>query len=260
MAENALSPEVIKRGLKTRFIGQNIVYHASLASTMDAARQAALEGVPEGTVILAEQQTAGRGRLARAWLSDEGCLTFSIVLYPDTRYLTYLVMVSCLAVADTVEWAASLKPEIKWPNDVLVRGRKISGILIETAIQERQPSHAVIGIGLNVNFEPSECPDIGETATSLSAETGRQFSRVAVLRELFARFEGWYDDLLSGESVFEAWRGRLVTLGKMVRVRTGKARYEGTAEDVAPDGALLLRQSDGGLLKMPAGDVILKSD
>ncbi len=258
MPEDKLSPENIKQGLATRFIGQNSIYRMTLTSTMDAARQAAFEGAPEGTVVLAEGQTEGRGRLRRVWLSPSGCLTFSIILYPETRFLPFLVMISALAVADAIKAFASVKAEIKWPNDVLVKGKKISGILIETGLQEGSPNVAVIGIGLNVNLNTASCPDIDGIATSLFMETGKKMDRAMVLRKVLARFEHWYEKLKGGENIVAAWRARLVTLGKRVQVAAGNAKYEGIAEDVAADGALLLRQPDGWLLKMPAGDVTLK--
>jgi BirA family biotin operon repressor/biotin-[acetyl-CoA-carboxylase] ligase len=254
-----LSVERIKENLKTRFVGRSIVYYPRLESTMDTARQAAIDCAPEGTVILACEQTAGRGRLKRSWLSPRGCLTFSLILYPETRFLPFLVMASALAVADTVESVASLEAEIKWPNDVLVKGKKVSGILIETGIREGRPNFAVIGIGLNVNLDLADCPEISDTATSLAAETEKKLSREAVLLELLARLESRYEMLLNGEPVFETWRSLLVTLGKEVSVRAGTELYEGLAEDVAPDGALLLRMAGGHLLKMPAGDVTLRA-
>jgi len=257
MPENDLSPESLKQALSTRFIGRNLIYHARLTSTMDEGRQAAIVGAPEGTVILADEQTSGRGRLKRQWVSPRGCLTFSLILYPETRVLPFLIMVSALAVADTVEATAAVTAEIKWPNDVLVQGKKISGILIETGIREGSPSYAVIGIGLNVNLDPATFPEICATATSLSSETGRVLSRAVVLRELLTRLDYWYGALLDGKDVFAAWRRRLSTLGKNLCVKAGSVIYEGVAEDVAPDGALLLRAADGRLLKMPAGDVTL---
>ena len=258
MPEDDLSPELIKQGLGTRFVGRDIRYFPRLASTMDAGREAALDGAPEGTVILAGEQTAGRGRLKRSWLSPAGCLTFSVVLYPEERFLSFLVMAASLAVADTVELAGHVKAAIKWPNDVLVGDKKISGILVESGHGKDGTDYAVIGIGLNVNLNPAGCPEISDSATSLSMLTGRSLPRVKVMRQLLARIELWYGKLCRDEPVFAAWRGRLSTLGRHVRVQAGPAIYEGLAEDVAPDGELVLRLADGRVLKLPAGDVTLR--
>jgi BirA family biotin operon repressor/biotin-[acetyl-CoA-carboxylase] ligase len=169
-----------------------------------------------------------------------------------------MVMTASLAVAETVEAVSELPAAIKWPNDVLINGKKVCGIIAETGKGQETPDFAVVGIGLNVNINMEACPEIKDIATSLSAEAGREFSRVEVLRQLLARFEYWYQGLDGAGRVFEAWRARLVTLGKRVTARAGSRLYEGLAEDVAPDGTLMLRLADDRILKLPAGDVSLR--
>jgi len=168
-------------------------------------------------------------------------------------------MVAALAVTDTVTTLVPISAEIKWPNDVLVRGKKISGILVETGLQADHRAFAVVGIGLNVNLNPVAYPEISNTATSLSAEAGQEMSGAMVLCMLLTRFEYWYDALLRDEKVFEAWRANLTMLGKETQMLVGGVLYEGVAEDVAPDGALLLRSREGRLIRMSAGDVTLKT-
>jgi len=243
----------------TRFIGRHIQYYPRLTSTMDAAREAALAGGAEGTVVLAGEQTAGRGRLGRGWLSPSGCLTFSLVLYPEAHLLPGLVMVTTLAVAETITTVASVPAGIKWPNDVQVGGKKICGILVETGMRADLTNYAIVGVGLNVNFDAAAYPEIGATATSLSVEVGRELSCAEVLHTLLVRFEHWYEAYLGGEPVFEAWRTSLTTIGQAVQVYAGGVLHDGVAEDVAPDGALLLRQRDGHIMKVLAGDVTLKA-
>ena len=252
-------PQSVQQGLGTHFIGRHINYFSRLDSTMDAAREAAIAGSAEGTVILAEEQTSGRGRLERRWLSPRGGLALSIILYPEACHLPGLVMVAALAVADAVTMTTSVKAEIKWPNDVLVGGKKISGILAEAGMRTDSQGYAVVGLGVNVNLNPALYPEIGAIATSLSAETGRTHSRVMVLQALLTRFEYWYEMLAGGGPVFQAWRNCLTTIGKEVQVLAGDVSYTGVAEDVASDGALLLRLKDDRLIKLPAGDVTLKA-
>ena len=247
------------RAADTRFIGRRILYYPCLSSTMDAARQAALAGVVEGTIVLAGEQTAGRGRLERGWLSPQGCLAFSLILYPEAHFLSGLVMVAALAVAETVTFLSPVAAGIKWPNDVMLNGKKISGILVEAGQREDLRRYAVIGVGLNVNLDPVLYPEIGDSATSLSAEVGRELSTAVVLRILLARLERWYEAYIAGEPVIDAWRASLTTIGKEVQVLAGGVQYEGVAEDVALDGALLLRLNSGQLCKMAAGDVTLKT-
>jgi BirA family biotin operon repressor/biotin-[acetyl-CoA-carboxylase] ligase len=258
MVEDSLSAAAITDGLATRFIGQEVSCYPSLPSTNDVAKQKARQGAKEGTVIVAEEQTAGRGRIKRRWLSPRGSIALSMILYPPLAYLPSLIMVASLAVARSIEQVTNLKAKIKWPNDVLVNDKKICGILVESDVRGNKVDYAVIGIGLNVNLKLSEFPQIAPMATSLSRELGREVSRREVIRSLLAEAEKLYLALAAGDSVFKEWRDNLVTLGQKVRVSSGAVTYRGIAESVAPDGSLLLRQPDGSLLKIVAGDVTLR--
>ncbi len=258
MIENSLSAAAITNGLATRFIGQEVTCYPSLPSTNDVAKHKAQEGAKEGTVVVAEEQTAGRGRIKRRWLSPGGSVALSIILYPSLAYLPSLIMVASLAVAYSIEQVTGLKAQLKWPNDVLVNSKKVCGILVESDVRGDKVDYAVIGIGLNVNLRLSEFPQIAPMATSLSQELGREVSRREMVQSLLAEAEKLYLALAAGDSVFKQWRNRLVTLGKKVQVSSGEATYRGTAESVAADGSLLLRQPDGNLLKIVAGDVTLR--
>lgn len=258
MAEDSLSAAAVTEGLKTRFVGQRVLYYPSLTSTMEVARQEALQGAAEGTVILAEEQTAGKGRIKRTWLSPGGNIALSVILYPSLAHLPSMIMLASLAVAHAIETATGLKPQIKWPNDILIQGRKVCGILLESDVQGSAVNYISIGIGINVTLSPADFPEIQDIATSLSAELGRDVSRLAVLRCLLVEIEKLYLTLSAGGSIYEEWRASLVTLGKKVRATTGDAVYEGVAESVDRDGSLLLRGSDGGLTRIIAGDVTLR--
>ena len=254
---NGLSPASITEGLATRFIGQRVIYFRRLASTMEVARWEAQQGAVEGTVIIAEEQTAGRGRIRRAWLSPKGSIALSIILYPDVAYLPSLIMLASLAVVHSIRAVTGLKSEIKWPNDVLINGRKVCGILIESDARGDMVDYAIIGIGINVNLKLFDFPQISQTATSLSDELGRDVSRLDMIRYLLVEVESSYLSLQAGGSVYEEWRDNLVTLGKRVHVTWGETVYEGIAESVARDGILLLRQSNGSLTRIVAGDITL---
>jgi BirA family biotin operon repressor/biotin-[acetyl-CoA-carboxylase] ligase len=258
MVENSLSPAAITDNLATRFIGQRVIYYPRLTSTMDIAKHQAQQGAREGTVIVAEEQTVGRGRIKRTWLSPKGSIALSIILYPQLAYLSSLIMVASLAVVHGIEQLTGLKSQIKWPNDVLVNDKKVCGILIESDVKGDSVDYAVIGIGVNVNLRLSEFPGISPTATSLSHELGRDVSRLDMIRCLLAEAERLYLALPTGQSVYQEWRDRLVTLGKKVQVRSGATTYKGVAESVASDSSLLLRQPDGSLLKIVTGDVTLR--
>jgi len=258
MVENDLSPASITRDLGTHFIGQKVIYYPSLTSTMEVAKQEVQLGAVEGVVILADEQTAGRGRIKRVWLSPEGSIALSIILYPSVVNLPSLIMLASLAVVHSIEAVTGLRSQVKWPNDVLVNDRKVCGILIESSVRGKIVDYAIIGIGVNVNLRLSDFPEIISTATSLSDELGRDVSRLRIIQQLLVEVERLYLALQAGESIYEEWRDSLVTLGRRVRVKSGKTVYEGIAESVARDGSLLLRHSDGNLSKIVAGDATLR--
>ena len=258
MEEDNLSPAAITSNLGTHFIGQRILYYPSLPSTMVVAKQEAQSGAVEGTVVIADEQTAGRGRIKRIWLSPKGSIALSIILYPSVANLSSLIMLASLAVVHSIEAVTSLRPQVKWPNDVLVNNRKVCGILIESSVRRNIVDYAVIGIGINVNLKLSDFSEIPSTATSLSDELGRNIPRLSIIRRLLVEMERLYLASQTGESIYEEWRNSLVTLGKRVRVKSGKTIYSGVAESVARDGSLLLRHSNGNLSRIVAGDATLR--
>lgn len=254
----SLSTAAVTRDLATRFVGQRLLYYPRLTSTMEVARQEAQRGAAEGTVILADEQTAGKGRLKRAWLTPSGNIALSIILHPALSCLPSLIMLASLAVFRSIEAVTGLKSQIKWPNDVLINGKKVSGILIESDVMGDTVNYSIIGIGVNVNLRVADFPEIQPIATSLSQELGSDASRLSVIRQLLVEIEGLYLALSGGESIFEEWRDNLVTLGKRVKVTAEQTIYEGLAESVAPDGSLLVRGPDGSLSKIVVGDVTLR--
>jgi BirA family biotin operon repressor/biotin-[acetyl-CoA-carboxylase] ligase len=259
--EDELSSESISADLGTGVIGHRVLFYDLLSSTMDVARQEALTGTEEGTVVFASRQTAGRGRLKRSWVSPHGNIALSIVLYPKVSGLPSLIMVASLAVAHCIAAVTSLKADIKWPNDVLINNKKVSGILIETdarALPSGRAGYAIIGIGINVDFKPADFPDIQSTATSLSEETGKKVSRLSLVRHLLGDMDSLYRELQSGISPYKEWRDNLVTLGQQVRVTNNEEVTEGLAESVERDGSLMIRCKDDTLKKVIAGDVSLR--
>ncbi len=255
--EDDLSAAALAK-LETKFIGQRLIYFPRLPSTMDAARSEARRGAPEGTVVIAREQTAARGRMKRVWLSPAGGVALSIVLYPEMVDLSGLIMVASLAVVRSIRAATGLSPEIKWPNDVLISGKKVCGILVESRVRKGIVDYAIVGIGINANFRADDLVGVSFPATSLSDEMGKAESLPGLIRRLLAETEQLYRSLKAGEPVYEQWRDNLITLGKEVSVISGDAEDRGIAESVASDGSLLLRHQDGSLTTIPAGDVIQK--
>jgi BirA family biotin operon repressor/biotin-[acetyl-CoA-carboxylase] ligase len=258
MAEYELLPESIQSRLKTRFIGRKILYFPELDSTMEIAKREALWGSEAGTVIIAEEQTAGKGRLQRSWISPKGGIALSIILRPNLNNLPYLIMLASLAVLDTIKQITGLKPQIKWPNDILIGEKKVSGILIENDIRDNVLKYSIIGIGINANFHVSNYPEITNIATSLADEMKTEVSRLEILTCLLTEMDREYHELTDGKLIWERWKNYLVTLGQKVQVQMGSRVYTGTAEAVTRDGGLMLRQKEGGLIKIVAGDVNLQ--
>ena len=255
---NSLSPGQITAGLPTRFVGRRVLYYPRLASTMDIARREARQKASEGTVVIADEQTAGRGRIQRGWLSPKGSVALSVLLYPSLTSLPYMVMLTSLAVVHAVEALTGLKSQIKWPTDVLINRKKVCGILVESDVRGDKVNYAIIGIGINVNNTMADSPEIAAIATSLRDEGGKEILRADLIRQLLIDIEKLYLTLPDGEQIYNEWRERLVTLGKRVRVQSGQTSLEGIAESVDADGHLLLRHPDGTVTRVIAGDVSLR--
>jgi BirA family biotin operon repressor/biotin-[acetyl-CoA-carboxylase] ligase len=257
--------------LTTATFGRRLIYRPQIGSTNDLAKDLASEGAPEGTVVVADEQTAGRGRLGRRWLAPPGSALLCSILFRPTlplRNAPQLTMVCALAAADAVATVARLDVALKWPNDLIVatggRGeaaawRKLAGLLTETGVMGDRLDFVVVGIGLNANVPAEVLPQIAPRATSLRAETGREADREALLASLLAGIERRYAALQAGQSPHTEWAARLATLGRSVRATTPQGPVEGVAEAVDAAGALLVRAADGTLHRLVAGDVTLAS-
>jgi BirA family transcriptional regulator, biotin operon repressor / biotin---[acetyl-CoA-carboxylase] ligase len=241
--------------LTTATIGRSFAYEPVVGSTMDLAREAGRAGAPHGHVVLADEQTAGRGRFGRRWVAPAGVnLTFTVLLRPDLRALERLSMIAALGVAEGVRAACGVEPRFKWPNDVQLEGRKLAGILIEAELQGDRPDFALVGIGLNVNLATAAAAEIAAIAVSLRDVTGHAQEREGVLAAVLAALEGWYDRV-EEPPVHRAWAARLVTLGQAIGVSFAGRVERGVAESVTETGALRLRRADGSLVVLPAGEV-----
>lgn len=257
--------DLLARLPRGRVIGRDIRVFAATTSTSDVCEKLARDGVPEGVVVLAETQTQGRGRLGRKWVSPpRKGLWLSVLLRPRGRpaEATRLTVMAAVALARAVEALAGLRADIKWPNDLLARGRKMAGILTEMSAEADRVRHVVLGLGLNVNqTAPDFPPEVRKTATSLKLETGANWCRAglaaAVIEELdrgYARMRGGGFAALAGE-----WEARSATLGRHVTVCCGTRRMRGRAEALDDDGALLLRTEHGRIERVLGGDVTVES-
>jgi BirA family biotin operon repressor/biotin-[acetyl-CoA-carboxylase] ligase len=256
--------DLIARLGKTKVIGRDIRVFDQTASTNDVVEKLARDGVAEGVVVFAESQTKGRGRLGRAWISPpRKGLWFSVLLRPELRpnEATQLTVASAAALRRAIARETGLECEIKWPNDILVGGRKTAGILTELSAEVDRVKYVILGIGVDVNVNPGELPaELRKSATSLKAALGQPVSRpdlaVAILRELDVD----YERICAGRfpAVADEWEEHCTTLGREVTIRTGDRLVRGRAESLGEDGALILRTEHGHLERIVGGDVTLE--
>ncbi len=248
-----------------RRVDWRIKYHLSLASTNDLAMQMAREGSPEGTVVIAEEQTRGRGRLGRSWYSPKGTgIWMSIILRPTCApaATTAVTLVAAVAAARAIEIETGLKPGIKWPNDLLLSGRKACGILTEISAELDRVNYLILGLGVNVNHRVDDfAPEISGLATSLRIEVGRRVSRSALAGRILSEFGPRYHDFLERgfDSTRREWMERSATLRRAVVVTGPASRLEGLAIDLDPDGALVIKTSDGDRHRVTGGEVTLRT-
>jgi BirA family biotin operon repressor/biotin-[acetyl-CoA-carboxylase] ligase len=254
-----LLPEEILSGLQVRHLRGPIHYFDCLPSTNDLAKELGAQNAPEGTLVVAEAQSRGRGRLGRQWDSPARVgLYVSLLLRPEIPPLDLpqITLTAAVAVARALKRASGVAVGIKWPNDLLLAGKKLGGILTEMESESDRIRHLVIGLGLNVNTLEFP-PELSELATSLAVATGCVHSRLRILQAYLVEFEILYQRFLAQEfqGILEEWKAYTVTLGQDVTVRQGQLEVRGLALEVAPDGALLIRTREGEVIRVTSGEI-----
>ena len=264
-APDLLYEEEIQPALKTLVMGKaGILYLDLPESTNTEARKAAADGAPEGFLVVAEEQTRGRGRKGRTWHSPPGGgIYMSFVLRPtlppsETPVVT---LMTAVALAEAVRSQTGLTPRIKWPNDLLIGKRKLAGILTEISAQPDSVDYVVVGVGINVNTETKNfAPEIKELATSLYEETGRRILRAELIGGFLLAFEKYYDLFKERrfEAIIERWQKFADIVGKRIKVDVLGKIYEGEVVEVEENGALVVRDDGGGEHRLLSGDVVLE--
>jgi len=253
-----LFPLEISQHFNSKFMGKKIYYFDAVSSTMDIATGLGMKGSPEGTIVVAETQTKGRGRIGRHWFSPKyKGIYLSLILRPDilpnsTPLLTLLCAVS---ICEAIKNETGLDTQIKWPNDLLMHNKKIGGILTELNAEMDTTHFVVVGIGINVNNDKKA---LIEGATSLKEQTKEEINRINLIQEILRRIEAnyLYFQQKGSAQIIEKWRLNSATLGRRVKVVCQKAHLEGEAQDIDTDGGLLIRQDSGLMEKVMAGDII----
>ncbi len=248
--------------LETNSFGKTLYLYPTIGSTNQVAMELARRDVPEGTLVIAELQTQGKGRLGRSWLSPPYLnLTFSLVLYPTVSPsdLTRLTLASANALVEGIEEATGLHAGVKWPNDILLRGKKVAGLLLELVAGSEGRASLILGIGVNVNLLSNQWPEeIRAGAISLREVLGSSVDRERLLALLLKHLERWYNVFLEGryELILSRWKGLSETLGEEVRVVLPQGDVEGRALDLTEEGALILDLGNGERRIVFSGDVV----
>jgi len=257
-----LSARSIAEGIAPRVVGRRIYCFKRADSTNRVAKKLALRRVPDGTLVIADYQTAGRGRLDRRWLAPAGTsLLCSFVLYPalPLRAAGRVTMLAAIAVCRAIAETCPVEPGIKWPNDIYLNGQKVCGILSECEAAGDRIAYAVVGIGINVNFDPGMLPEISSIATSLRAACGRPVSRLPLLQRLITHLDGLYCRLRDDgfPELTDLWKRSSCIVGRPVVVSGAARALSGIARDFTADGHLLLEDAAGALHTIVCGDVSL---
>jgi BirA family biotin operon repressor/biotin-[acetyl-CoA-carboxylase] ligase len=244
--------------LKTSHLGRSVVYRPVTTSTMDLARREAEEGATSGTIVLTEEQTTGRGRFGRTWVSPPGANTYvTLVLRPSPDQLRVLPVAAPLAVARALR-ASGAEPTLKWPNDVQLDGLKVAGILLESEWLGGDPVYTLAGIGINVNFDATNVAEIAGIATSMRTHLGREVPREPVLAAVLNELESILDRADQAEILSE-YRPLVTTIGQQVQVSAAGETVSGVAEGIDQEGRLLVRTASGVVQAFAAGEVTLRA-
>jgi len=252
--QDLLDAGLIRSGLKTRWLGKDLRCYGEVESTNETARSIA-RTTQNGTVLVAETQAKGRGRLSRSWASPSGGVWMTLILKPEIPLAEAhrINMAVSVALAKAIRSLYSLEAGIKWPNDLLIGDRKICGILMEVSAEVDRLDYALVGVGINANVDVSGFPSEWK-ATSLSRELGRDVSRSELIQRILQEIEEAYG-MMNSREIYEEWRSLSLTLGRRVRIISAAGELVSYAAELAEDGALLLK-TEKGMRRVLAGDCI----
>lgn len=254
-----LLPHKLKDKLNTRYIGKEIHYFREVDSTNEVAKKLAREGAPEGTIIIAESQSRGKGRRGKKWISPLGGAWLSIILRPNTLPINapQLTFIAGVAAAQTIKDEYGLDAGIKWPNDVLIDKKKVCGVLTEISTEINTIDYIVTGIGIDANIDVNLLPpELRDTTTSIKSELDHDISRMILVQKFLGNFETMYDEFNKGnfQEILRKWRQLSKTIGRQVEIRKGTEFIRGEAVGVNSKGALILELEDGTLQKIISGE------
>lgn len=259
-----ISGNEIQIGLKTKTMGRHIHFEESVTSTQKIAQTLANNGTPEGTIVVADQQTSGRGRMAREWYSPSGTgIWMSMIVKPNipVHATPQLTLLTAVAIVQAIEELTPIKPDIKWPNDILINGKKVVGILTELQAEADQVHSVIIGTGINVNQKCDDFPEaLQQVATSFYIETGKHWERAEFIQTILMKFEDLYTLYLNNgfKPIKLLWESYAISLNKNMIARTLNGTVEGRAIGINDSGVLLLETNDGTVKEIYSADIEIK--
>ncbi len=246
---------LFKDGINTSVIASDIRYYATLESTMDEVHSLAKDGVPEGLIVIAENQRAGRGRRGNVWVSESGNLLFSILLRPKPENVFLLQPLIAISLRKGIIEATGIDLELKWPNDLMVGGCKVGGILMESELRDTTLEYVVVGIGLNLGL--SQIPqNLDYQVSDLNSFSAGQIDRSILLKSIIEAIDFHYNHIDNGTVIVDEWRNQLNIIGKYISVRWLDNVESGEVLYVDDEGAIGLRLSDGRIKTITTGDIV----
>ncbi|GEN31792.1 BirA family biotin operon repressor/biotin-[acetyl-CoA-carboxylase] ligase [Cerasibacillus quisquiliarum] len=259
---NKLSENTLKWGLETDWLGHTIIHKTITTSTQHIAHQLAREGAEHGTIVIADEQTGGKGRMNRPWHSskNQGIWT-SLILRPEIspHQAPQLTLLTATVLADVIYQETNIRPYIKWPNDILIENKKLSGILTEMQAEQDRIQYIIIGIGMNINQTKGDLPNkLRETATSLKIETGRQINMLTLVQSILEQFEKTYEMYLHHgfTAIKNKWESYGFKIGEKINIKTMNREWEGTFSGIGSDGGLLVKNKhDGKIEKLYSAEI-----
>ena len=260
-----IDADEIQKDLNTKYIGKQLYVYKEVSSTNTVARFLSMNDAENGSVIISEKQTNARGRSGKAWESPLGGVWLSIVLQPNVDYskLPLITLATGVAVAKTLERIGVEEPEIKWPNDIMINGKKVCGILTEAVTKFNTIESVIVGVGIDANLNVEDFPEeLQEGTTTLQKELGKKGNENELIKIFFEEFEKISDIFISGgyEDILKEWRKRSYTIGKIVEVRAPFNKYyDGYVVGIGKEGALIVEKIDGTLEKVISGECIIKN-
>lgn len=260
-APDKVSGNTISWGLNTKWLGKHIVHHDSVQSTQRIAHELALDEAAHGTVVVANEQVAGKGRMNRPWYSKAGKgIWMSLILRPEIApYMApQLTLLTATVLAEVLEQNADIQPQIKWPNDILINGKKTAGILTEMKAEQDQVLYVIIGVGININQTREDLPEeLDDKATSLRIETGVESDLVPLIQKMLHKFEEKYSIYMKEgfQPVKSTWENYGFRLNEKLRIKAGTKEWHGVIHGIAEDGALLAETAEGEVEKLYSAEI-----